>query len=128
MILLSKSITIFDEYIQKFPDAIDPSIPSTALDAPSQSSSAPEIERGDETEKGDEYKKKEAEKERGDEIKKLQKTILQTQNLGRMTIRLPEPTSTKISGGIYTGQSVRVVPTDINGRKKVFPWSTIDSR
>ncbi|KAK7838285.1 putative rna methyltransferase [Quercus suber] len=39
--------------------------------------------RGNETEKGDEYTKKEAEKERGDEIKKLQETILQTQNLGR---------------------------------------------
>ena len=30
---------------------------------------------------------KEAEKERGDEIKKFQKTILQTQNLGRMKNR-----------------------------------------
>ena len=31
----------FDEDIQEFPNAIDPSIPSTALDAPSQSTSAP---------------------------------------------------------------------------------------
>ena len=31
----------FDEDIQEFPNAIDPSIPSTALDAPNQSSSAP---------------------------------------------------------------------------------------
>ena len=43
-----------------------------------------EIERGDETEKGDEHAKKEAEKERGDKIKKFDKTILQTQNLGKM--------------------------------------------
>ena len=43
-----------------------------------------EIERGDETKKGDEYTEKEAEKERGDEIKRFHKTILQTQNLGRM--------------------------------------------
>ena len=34
-------------------------------------------------ERGDEDTKKEAEKERGDEIKKFQKMILQTQNLGR---------------------------------------------
>ena len=31
----------FDEDIQEFPNAIDPSIPSTALDAPNQSSSTP---------------------------------------------------------------------------------------
>ena len=43
-----------------------------------------EIERGDETEKGDEHVEKEAEKESGDEIKKFDKTILQTQNLGKM--------------------------------------------
>ena len=43
-----------------------------------------EIERGDETEKGDEHAEKEVEKERGDKIKKFDKTILQTQNLGRM--------------------------------------------
>ena len=35
-----------------------------------------EIEGGDEIERGDEYTEKEAEKERGDEIKKFQKTIL----------------------------------------------------
>ena len=38
-----------------------------------------EIERGNETKRGDE----DMEKERGDEIKKFQKMILQTQNLGR---------------------------------------------
>ena len=43
-----------------------------------------ETEKGDEIERGDEDTEKEAEKERGDEIKKFQKTILQTQNLGRM--------------------------------------------
>ena len=42
---------------------------------------------GDETEKGDEYTEKEAEKERDDEIKKFHKTILQTQNLGRTVNR-----------------------------------------
>ena len=36
---------------------------------------------------GDEYAEKEAEKERGDKIKKFHKTILQTQNLGRMVNR-----------------------------------------
>ena len=46
-----------------------------------------EIEGGDEIERGNEYTEKEAEKERGDEIKKFQKTILQTQNLGRMINR-----------------------------------------
>ena len=35
-----------------------------------------EIGSGDETEKGDEYTEKEAEKERDDEIKKFHKTIL----------------------------------------------------
>ena len=40
-----------------------------------------------ETERGDEYMEKEAEKERGDEIKKFQKKILQTQNLGRTVNR-----------------------------------------
>ena len=40
-----------------------------------------------EIERGDEYTEKEAEKKRGDEIKKFQKTILQTQNLGRMINR-----------------------------------------
>ena len=46
-----------------------------------------EIGNGDETEKVDEYMKKEAEKERGDEVKKFHKTILQIQNLGRMVNR-----------------------------------------
>ena len=46
-----------------------------------------EIGSGDETEKGDEYTEKEAEKERDDEIKKFHKTILQTQNLGRTVNR-----------------------------------------
>ena len=46
-----------------------------------------EIERGNEIEKGDENMGKEAEKERGDEIKKFQKTILQTQSLGRIVNR-----------------------------------------
>ena len=35
-----------------------------------------EIEGGDEIERGDEYTEKEAEKERGDEIKKFKKMIL----------------------------------------------------
>ena len=42
-----------------------------------------EIGNGDETEKVDEYTEKEAEKERGDEVKKFHKTILQTQNLAK---------------------------------------------
>ena len=46
-----------------------------------------EIGNGDETEKVDEYTEKEAEKERGDEVKKFHKTILQTQNLGKMVNR-----------------------------------------
>ena len=46
-----------------------------------------ETEKGDEIERGDEDTEKEAEKERGDEIKKFQKTILQTQNLGRTVNR-----------------------------------------
>ena len=46
-----------------------------------------EIGSGDETKKGDEYMKKEAEKERDNEIKKFHKTILQTQNLGRTVNR-----------------------------------------
>ena len=45
------------------------------------------IGSGDETEKGNEYTEKEAEKERDDEIKKFHKTILQTQNLGRTVNR-----------------------------------------
>ena len=42
-----------------------------------------EIERGNETERANEDTKKVVDKERGDEIKKFQKMILQTQNLGR---------------------------------------------
>ena len=44
-------------------------------------------QRGDELGRGDEYTEKDAEVERGDEIKKFQKTILQTQNLGRTVNR-----------------------------------------
>ena len=46
-----------------------------------------EIEKGNEIGRGNEDTVKQAEKERGDEIKKFQKTILQTQNLGRMVNR-----------------------------------------
>ena len=43
-----------------------------------------------EIERGDEDTEIEAKKERGDEIKKFHKTILQTQNLGRTVIRKPK--------------------------------------
>ena len=76
-----------------------------------------EIERGDETKKGDEHAEKEAEKERGDEIKKFDKTILQTQNLDRMV----NSEGTKWGLGREKSDTIREIGcVPITGKVNVF--------